>query len=306
MIKRQRYALLGHPVRHSVSPAIHTAAFFALRLPHVYTAIDVPNDAMLVRVSQDIRTNALGGANVTVPFKRKILELVDVVGSSAEEVGAANVVCREANGQLVAHNTDVDALVQELEPALVGKPRTRAVVIGSGGAGLAAMVACKRLGFKVIGATSRSWTSSEAMYESEAAKLARNLGVLTSLWPETAAGAGPGGKSSQVLRMQWGELALHADCVIQATSAGMLGGDDGSSVAGIVPWDKLPAHAVTLDVVYNPRVTPFVRTARAAGLVALGGLGMLVRQAALTFILWTGREAPIDVMTRAADEALGP
>ena len=154
------FALLGHPVRHSVSPAIHGAAHFALRLPHVYTAIDVPNEAALARVVQDLRNGALGGANVTVPYKRKAIELSDVIGPSAEEVGAANVLCRDSQGRVVAHNTDVDALVAELEQALAGRPKRRAIVIGSGGAGLAAMIALKRLDFPVIGATSRSWSTS--------------------------------------------------------------------------------------------------------------------------------------------------
>src|SRR5262245_55064320 len=133
--KRQRFALLGHPVRHSISPAIHAAAYFALRLPHSYTAIDVPNASALVRVVSDIRSGALGGANVTVPYKRKVLDFVDVRGPSAEEVGAANVLCRETMGRIVAHNTDVDALVAELDEALAGRPRLRAVIIGAGGAG---------------------------------------------------------------------------------------------------------------------------------------------------------------------------
>ncbi len=303
MIKRNRFALLGHPVRHSVSPTIHAAAYFALRLPHVYTAIDVPNQGALARVVSDLRTGALGGANVTTPYKRSVLDLVDVRGPSIEEVGAANVLCRDANGRVVAHNTDVDALVAELEEAWTGRPRHRAVVIGAGGAGLAAMVACKRLGFKVIGATTRSWSSSEFVYESQAGEIARKLGVLTSLWPR-ANEAMPSGKASGVLRMQWRELAIQADCVIQATSAGMLGADPGDEVADIVPWDRLPSHALAVDVVYNPRTTPFLRAARARGLRGVDGVGMLVRQAALSFALWTGREAPIDVMRNAADEAL--
>src|SRR5262245_1917727 len=216
MVKRKRFSLLGHPVRHSISPTIHAAAYFSLRLPHVYTAIDLPNENALNRVLADLRNGSLAGANVTTPYKRTIMNLCDVRGPSADEVGAANVLCRDDRGRITAHNTDVDALVSELDEAWGGRPKLRAVVIGAGGAGLAALVALKRLDFKVIGVTSRSWSSSELMFESPSAKIARGLGALTSLWPKSDASL-PTGKASQVLRMQWSELAVQADCVIQAT-----------------------------------------------------------------------------------------
>ena len=176
-------------------------------------------------------------------------------------------------------------------------------MIGGGGAGLAAVAACRRLGFKVVCMTSRSWINTEAVYEAPSARTARSLGALTAPWPrpdETA----PSGKLSQALRLQWSELVAHADCVIQATSAGMSGGDPGEDVSSIVAWDRLPPHAIAYDVVYNPRVTPFLRAARARGLVACDGLGMLVRQAGIAITIWTGRSPPLERMRRAAEEAL--
>jgi shikimate dehydrogenase len=143
------------------------------------------------------------------------------------------------------------------------------------------------------------------MYESTSAERARALGVLTTLWPgEGNAPTTERSKASQVLRLQWKDLVGDADCVIQATSAGMLGGARGEDVAAIVPWDRLPAHALVYDVVYNPEVTPFLESARKHGLQAVGGLGMLVRQAELAIKMWTGHDAPVDVMRRAAEAAL--
>jgi shikimate dehydrogenase len=143
------------------------------------------------------------------------------------------------------------------------------------------------------------------MHEAPSAERARALGVLTTLWPgEGDAEATERSKASQVLRLQWKDLVADADCVIQATSAGMLGGARGEDVAAIVPWDRLPAHALVYDVVYNPQVTPFLESAGKHGLQAVGGLGMLVRQAELAIKMWTGHDAPVDVMRRAAEAAL--
>lgn len=300
----KRYALFGHPVGHSVSPLMFNAALGALGQHDIYMALDLANESALRDAVDDLRSGAIDGANVTLPYKQTVLGLVDAVAPSAHEVGAANVLT-VSGGRVTAHNTDVDALAAEITSHRSGKPRSRAAVIGGGGAALAAIAACRRLGFKLVCATSRSWATSEAMYEAPSAERARALGVLTTLWP------GDGGepttersKASQVLRLQWKDLVADADCVIQATSAGMLGGARGEEVAAIVPWDRLPPHALVYDVVYNPSVTPFLEAARQHGFHAEGGLGMLVRQAELAIKMWTGHDAPADVMRRAAEAAL--
>ena len=105
------------------------------------------------------------------------------------------------------------------------------------------------------------------MFDAPSSKRARGLGALTAPWPQPNEAA-PHGKISQALRLQWSELTADADCVIQATSAGMSGADPGEDVSTIVPWGRLPSHAVAYDVVYNPRVTPFLSRARARGLLA--------------------------------------
>ena len=299
----KRYALLGHPVGHSVSPVMVNAAFGAFGDQHRYTALDLASERELCDAVDELRSGALAGANVTLPYKQTVLGLVDAVAPSAEEVGAANVLT-VTGGRVTAHNTDVDALAAEIDALWSGKPRSRAAVIGGGGAALAAIAACRRLGFKLVCATSRSWSNSEAMDESISAERARALGVLTTLWPGDDAPTTERSKASQALRLQWKDLVAEADCVIQATSAGMLGGAPGEGITAIVPWSRLPAHALVYDVVYNPLVTPFLEAGRKHGLRAEGGLGMLVRQAALAIKMWTGNDVPIDVMRRAAEAAL--
>ena len=283
-----------------------SAAFAAMRMPHVYTAIDVPGPAGLARIADDLRAGVLAGCNVTLPYKRAVLDHADARADTAEEAGAASVLTVE-RGRVIAHATEAEALVRDIDALwsqkATGPPRLRAAIIGSGGAALAALVACRRLGFRVVTMTSRSWTNTETIFDAPAAQRARALGALTAPWPLPDEAA-PAGKLSQALRLQWGELVAQADCVIQATSAGMAGADPGEDVSAVVPWDLLPPHALAYDVVYNPRLTAFLRAARARGLAATDGLGMLVRQAALSIEIWTGSAPPLDRMRRAAEEAL--
>ena len=304
MSKRLRFTLLGHPVAHSISPAIYTAAFKALRLSYLYGVVDIPTPAELRLALDDLRGGIVAGSNVTLPYKRAVMDMADTRADSAEEVGAANVLAVDRKKRVVAHNTDADALAAELAELLGGRPKFRAVVVGAGGAGLAALVACKRIGFKVVCVTTRSWANSEEMFDSPAADRARSLGALTSLWPKGNEPDRPTTKASQVLRLQWRELAVQADLILQATSAGMTGGDPGEEVCGIVPWDRLAPDTLVYDVVYTPRVTPFLQKAKAHGCRAVGGLGMLVRQAQLAVRLWTGEEPPIDALRAAAEDAL--
>jgi shikimate dehydrogenase len=298
----QVFALLGHPVSHSLSPTIHAAAYAALGLGHTYTALDIPTAADLVKVFGALRSGALAGANVTLPHKRAVFDLCDAVDPSAADLGAANVICREDDGRLIAHNTDESALAADIEARWTSAPRLRAVVIGGGGAGLAAVAACRRLGFKVIAVTSRSWTSTDVILSSPQAERMRAMGGMALPWP--ARDTAPDTRASEVLRLQWPALAEGASLIIQATSAGMLGADPGDPVADVVPWPVVSDAALAYDVVYTPRSTPFLRAAMHRGVRAEGGLGMLVRQAAQAIVLWTGFEPPLDVMRKAAEDAL--
>jgi shikimate dehydrogenase len=289
-----RFALLGHPVHHSISPQIHGAAFAALGLPHTYERIDVPSEADLARAAEAIRRGDLAGANVTVPHKRAVLALVDAIDESASSVGAANVLCRRGASELVAHNTDEAALAADLAQLLGARPRDTAAILGAGGAGLAAASAAKKLGFCDVFVTTRSWSSPAAAASSPYAPRILALGARAVPFPSADSSADPEERA-------WIE---RADLIVQATSAGMTGAGSGDAIASIIPWERLSRAPLVYDVVYTPPVTPFLRAASQAGLDAIGGLGMLVRQAALSFTLWTGAPAPLDEMRAAAERAL--
>jgi shikimate dehydrogenase len=284
-----RFGVIGHPVGHSASPVIMRAAFDALGLPHTYDAIDVPDEGALAACAASLRAGELAGLNVTIPHKRAAAALADQVGEGAGRAGAANVLVRERDGRLRAENTDVGAIARVLDPLLAA--RRWALVIGSGGAARAALLACEALGFRGVEMTSRSWTTPEEAWDRGAEMPAIRAQVQLEPWVS-----------------EWGEPSVlagkEADLVIQATSAGMVGADPGFEVTRRVPWEALPPRAVAFDVVYRPRRTPFLEAAKGRGITAVDGLGMLVEQAALALRLWLGVEAPRDVMRRAAEAAL--
>jgi shikimate dehydrogenase len=283
-----RFALLGHPVAHSMSPAIHHAAYRALGLPHRYELIDAPTEVELATAVAALRRGEIAGANVTIPWKRAALRLADVADASAAEIGAANVLVKSAERGIVAYNTDVLALRDELA-ALVSAPR-RVLVIGSGGAALAAVASARRLGAEVGVVARRYQLNADGGVEGGDEMAA--LAAVPLPWPAA-------GGSERFL-----DFARRAELVVQATSAGMHGADGGDAVADLTPWAELPEHAAAYDLVYNPAETPFLARARAAGRRAQGGLGMLVGQAQAALELWLGKSTPRQPLLDAAQAAL--
>lgn len=299
---QKSFVLLGHPVRHSISAPMLTSAFRVAGLRHTYTPLDIARPESLRRAFQMIKDGMYDGANITLPYKTTAVSLVDELDASANAVGALNVVApRGEQRKLVGYNTDVAALEAEIAAATTA--RSRAVVIGAGGAALAAVAACKRLGFAVVGVTTRSWGDTIAIHESKSAERIRALGGIAAVWP-SGVGESSVTKLSLEMRLQWSELARSADLVVQATSAGMLGGDPGDAIATLVPFSGMRKTAVVLDVVYRPVVTPFLAAGEAAGLRTVSGLGMLVRQAEAAYRIWLGKDAPDGVMRRAANVVL--
>jgi shikimate dehydrogenase len=284
---------------------MHKAALRALGLAHTYEAIDVPDLEHLQAMVDAVRQGIFAGANVTVPHKRAVLDLVDRVDPSAKTLGAANTLVR-SRGRVIAYNTDAAGLADELR-ALDAVGRT-AAVIGGGGGARAAVAACIAIGGNVVAVTTRSWGGSETLVGSETAEEFRDMGALPCGWP--IPGDNPrdseGGPSrlSEAMRLQWGDIAASSDVIIQATTAGMHGADRGDGVASIVPWERLRPNALLYDLVYNPRDTAFLRAARERGFRYAGGLGMLARQGAHALSLWLRITPDVDLMRLAAERAL--
>jgi len=288
----QRFVLIGHPVLHSLSPAIHQAAYRALGLAHRYELADCPDEAAVGELVAELRAGKIAGANVTIPYKRLALRLADRVAPSAQRVGAANVLQRGADGAVVAHNTDVPALVEEFS-RLASSVR-RAVVLGNGGAAPAVVTALQDAGADRIALTARRFVSSEPEANWPHAPEFTAQGVSLLAWPE--------GDARAATRLR--EVLARVDLIVQCTSAGMHGADDGEKLASLVPWEHVPQSALAYDLIYNPAVTPFLARARALGLRAENGLGMLVAQAALAIKLWLNVSPARDTLESAARAAL--
>jgi shikimate dehydrogenase len=290
----ERFVLIGHPVAHSLSPAIHRAAYQAMGLSgRSYETVDCPSPDDVREQIERLRRGELAGANVTVPWKRLALELVDRVDASARETGAANVLAPTGtNGscRIVAYNTDVPALAEELR---AGRPGARAAtVIGNGGAALAAVVACRSAGMERVTVVARAFRGANRA-EWQGAQALEARGATAVHWPYDSGQGAP-----------FAEAIRHSDVIVQSTSDGMYGASDGSTVRDLVPWREVRRDAFAYDVVYNPAVTPFVAAARAAGLRAESGLGMLVGQAVLALELWLGRRPDAKPLREAAERAL--
>lgn len=262
------YGVVGWPVAHSASPAIHSAAFEALGIPAIYLRFPVPA-GLAPRALEALRVLGARGANVTAPHKTSIARLCDRLEPSADAAGSVNTLVIE-DGAVVGHDTDAEGLLWFLErdAALDLSGRT-ALVLGSGGAARACAVALSgRAGRLVVAAR-------DAAAGAEVADLFEGpVGVV----PFAEAGD---------------ESGVHL--ILNATPLGWR-----DEVVPVAPR----GGQVVVDLVY--RETPLLRRARAAGAVAHDGRGMLLRQAALSFHLWTGLRAPREEMARGLDRALGP
>lgn len=276
---QRRVGIIGWPVEHSVSPAMHNAAFEALGMRWRYEPLPTDPDALRQRLAE-LREATFAGANVTIPHKEAVIPLLDHVVAEAAAIGAVNTVVSRQT-LLTGHNTDVAGIRWALQQHHVAPARWHAVVLGAGGAARAALYALHVL--EAASATVFNRTPERA--ERLAADLRSHLGAL-----EVATRGLNDGKAFQA------ELA-HADLLVNATPVGMWPATDASPLPDGI---ELPRHLVVFDMVYNPRRTRLLQQAELAGARTVGGLDMLVGQGAESFKLWTGRTPPVDLMHQAA------
>jgi shikimate dehydrogenase len=274
--RTQLYGVIGHPVAHSLSPAMHNAAFEALGIDAVYVALPVAPDAL----PEALRgAHALGfqGLNVTVPHKQRAAELCQTLDETARLCGAANTLRRAGDGW-EGFNTDAPAC-RDLAQAAGVAPGQRAVVLGAGGAALAGAWALLALGLEVRVAARRP-DAAAAVASRLSAAFPRGPAVDALDWDDA------------------GDEAERAQVLLQATSVGLAGPGGGSLPAA-------PRRGqLAIDFVYGD--TAFARAARAAGAPFVSGEQLLLRQGALAFTLFTGRPAPEPVMARALGAPTSP
>jgi len=255
--------VLGWPVAHSRSPAMHNAAFRALGLDWRYVKLPVSPE-LFAETVRALPGSGYGGVNVTIPHKQAALRLADVASPAAAAIGAANTLSFDT-GSITADNTDAPGFLAALGRSPRGE---RALVLGAGGSGRAMAWALRDAGAAEVMVWNRT--------PGRAARLAAELGV------------------SHV------ERPSAADLVVNATSVGLgsrWSEDDALAALGL---DGREAPATLVDLVYAERETALCRWAREASAQVVDGLEVLVRQGALSFERWTGRPAPLEVMRAAA------
>ena len=266
-------AVIGSPVRHSLSPAMHNAAFGELGLDWVYVAFEVAVGAVPAAFA-GARALGMGGLSVTIPHKAAALAEVDDLTPAARAVGAVNTVVAGEDRRLLGDNTDGAGFLASLADEGFDPAGRVCLVVGAGGAARAVVHALVGAGAAEVMVANRTPERAEEA-------VARTEGVA---------------------RVASTDEVVRADLVVNATPLGLAG-----SAPAELPVDAalLGRGQLVVALVPNPAITPLMRAAREAGCSVAGGLGMLVHQGALAFEQWTGRPAPVGVMRAAAVRALG-
>ena len=277
----EQFILLGHPVAHSLSPAMHNAAFAALEMHRNYALADVLTDEF-PQAMERLRRGEWAGANVTIPHKQRAHQHVDSHDLHATQSGSVNTIIA-SDGALVGHDTDGPGLIHALQVGQDFDARgARCVVLGAGGAANAVVSALATAGARTLTVLARR--PEEARKQPGILRAGADVGILGAMdsWPS------------------------EVDLVVHATPVGLGLSEESdrfaSTVAICARWlpRNLPPTTLFVDLIYTPRNTAFLTAAARHGMRLEDGLGMLVAQAQLAFQLWTGHSAPEGVMQEAA------
>jgi len=272
----QPFAVLGHPIGHTLSPVMHNAALRALSLDAIYLAFDVAPER-LMEVLPAMAALGFRGVNLTVPLKEVAFRGLSDLNESARLLRAVNTVEFGKDG-LRGHNTDGAGFLLALEEAFAAQVKGRSVfVLGCGGAGRAVALTCATQGASRI-----ALADTDQARAGQVAKEMQALGLPAAAEPIASE---PGA---------WAAASLRADLVVQATPIGMKKED-----ASVLPPDAFRPGQLAFDLVYMYPETAFMGAALAGGARAANGLGMLLHQGAKAFSIWTGTQPPVDIMRQA-------
>ena len=265
--------VIGWPVEHSVSPPIHNAAFEALEMDWAYVPLPVPPGHVAEAVV-GLRALGLAGANVTMPHKTECAALLEDLSDDARRLRAVNTIV-VGSASTFGHNTDAPGFERFLRQDAGFDPSGReALLFGAGGAARACALALARSGLGSLAVAVRDPSRADPLLEAID-------GLSTAV---TVVGFEEADRTQAQLIVNATPLGVHAEAL---------------------PLPRLGPGVTAVDLLYRPAETPLVRSAKEAGALAFGGLGLLLHQAALAFELWTGRPAPLPVMSAAALAALG-
>lgn len=279
--KTKLCAVIGHPIGHSLSPELHNAAFAALGLPWVYVAHDVA-PGQLAQAFGGVRAMGYRGLSVTIPHKVEALRCVDEVDETARAIGCINTVVNDG-GRLLGSNSDGLGALGALREAGADPQGKRVLVLGSGGAARAITITIAR----------------EAPPE-QMVILGIEMDELDCLLADVQSRGKAAVRGGRLTERSLGQEMPQADILLHCTPVGMHPNEQRSLVARPLFRPEL----VVFDVVYNPRRTKLLRDAEAAGCRTIEGLEMFLGQAYVQLELWTGQQAPREVMRRVVEAKL--
>ena len=278
----KRLGIIGFPIGHSISPKFHQAALDDLGIDASYQAWEV-TPGQVAEFVRGLRDRDVLGINVTVPHKEAVIPHLDEVDDWSTSAGAVNTIVNRG-GRLTGHNTDGSGFLRALRDVSNFEPQGRRVLIlGAGGAARGVVLALIREGVGRLTIANRTLERAERL-----SRMAQENGI-----------------DAQAIALEGPALvaaAAAADLIVNSTTIGMSHGPD--ETGSPLSWDQIPATALVNDLVYNPLETPLLAAAVRAGASTLGGIYMLVYQGAASFEMWTGREAPVNVMLEAATQAM--
>jgi shikimate dehydrogenase len=277
--KTKLCGVMGDPVEHSVSPAMHNAAFRALGLHYTYVPFRV-RKGDLPAALQGMRALNIRGLNITIPHKVAVLPLLDEVDPLAKQIGAVNVLVNDS-GSLTGYNTDAEGFLHVLSGHGIEPRGKNIAVLGAGGAARAICFALASRGSSLT-ILNRTAARAQACAEDISRTFSAPLKVLDL------------NRENLVYALQ------QASVLVNATSIGMLPAGDTTPVEP----ELLGPHLTVIDIVYNPHKSKLLREAEQAGARTINGLEMLIWQGALAFERWTGRQPPLNVMRKSATAAL--
>lgn len=271
------FAVIGDPIEHSMSPAMHNQWFLEENLDAAYLPIHVLPE-QLEDAIKSLGMLGASGWNVTIPHKTAIIPFLDELDTMAKKMGAVNTVVRQADGKLKGYNTDGLGFVRSLEEAIGDTHRDgRVLLIGAGGAARGIAFALKHTGYKTITIANRTVANAEQICQ----ELSSSANAITLKEAEATLG--------------------DYDILIQTTPAGLKNG----SLQLPFELDQLSTKAIVADIVYNPLMTPFLQAAEQRGATVVTGLGMFVHQGALAFNHWLGQFPNTTSMKESLTEQLG-
>jgi len=261
------YAVIGDPIDHSLSPAIHNAAFLFLRLDCTYIAYRIPKGELEYGV-ESLKKIGIAGFNVTIPHKIDMMKLLNETDEECRLVGATNTVVND-NGSLIGYNTDVEGFLDPVRKRKINCKNSDVLLIGAGGAARAIVAAFSKEGARKITVANRTKERAD-----DIVKFAKQVGL----------------ESDYIDLVQAGDMVGNYKFIVNATSVGLRG------VGCPISTGKINKNTVVYDIVYMPVETPLIQQSKNQGATIIYGWEMLLAQAMKSFEIWIGKPAPYEAM----------